>query len=224
MIRLPKIRELAEAIKALIKGPYTSKFPKVAHEPHPNFRGQPEFNDQKCVGCLACEEVCPAEAIAHKDAVEDKTNPKRTMIHYTDTCIFCGQCEAACIADHEGIKLSNDWELSFFDRKEDAVEAIEKELQLCEICGEAIACCDHLKWISEKIGELTYSNPTLYLSRLKSLGIIDENIISALKDEGCSPSLKLRGTALRSLGEGGRSDRVKILCARCRRKTTLTTE
>ena len=204
-MRLPKIRELKEAIKALIEGPYTSKFPKEPHVPHPNFRGQPKFNEEKCVGCLACEEVCPAEAIVHKDSIETQTEPKRTIIHYTDTCIFCGQCEAACIADHEGIKLSNDWELSFFDRKEESYEMIEKELQLCEICGLPIACKAHLRWIVEKIGELTYSSPTLYLSRLNSLGIIDKNIISALKDEG-------------------RSDRVKILCARCRRETTLTTK
>lgn len=204
-MKLPKIRELGEAIKALIKGPYTSKFPVEPHKPHPNFRGQPKFNNEKCVGCLACEEVCPVSAIAHKDLTDHKEVPKRIMIHYTDICIFCGQCEAACIAEHEGIKQSSDWELSFFDRKEEAVEAIEKELQLCEICGDPIACKDHLKWISEKIGELAYSSPTLYLSRLKSLGIIDENIISALKDKG-------------------RSDRVKILCARCRRQTTLTTK
>ena len=203
-MKLPKIRELIEAIKALIKGPYTSKFPKVPHIAHPNFRGQPKFNDKKCVGCLACQEVCPVEAIAHKDTVDREGVSKRTMIHYTDTCIFCGQCEAACIADNEGIKLSNEWELSFFDRKE-AFETIEKELALCEICGDPVACKDHLKWISEKIGELTYSNPTLYLSRLKSLGIIDDNIRSALEDKG-------------------RSDRWKILCAPCRRKTTLTTK
>ncbi len=204
-MKYPKIRELVEAIKAVIKGPYTSKFPQEPHKPHPNFRGQPKFNDNKCVGCLACEEVCPASAIAHRDIIDDKENPKRVMIHYTDTCIFCGECEAACISNHEGIKLSNDWELSFFDRKNDSYETIEKELQLCEVCGEVIACKDHLKWIATKIGELAYSNPTLYLSRLRSLGIIDENIISALKDQG-------------------RSDRVKILCARCRRETTLTTK
>ena len=202
-MKLPKVRELIEAIKALIKGPYTSKFPRVPHVAHPNFRGQPKFNDKKCVGCLGCEEVCPVDAIDHKD-ITGSGDAKRVMIHYTDTCIFCGQCEAACIADHEGIKLSNDWELSFFDRKQ-AQETIEKELALCEICGDPIACKDHLKWISEKIGELTYSSPTLYLSRLESLGIIDKNIISALKDHG-------------------RSDRVKILCARCRRETTLTTK
>lgn len=200
-MRLPKIRELVEAVKALIKGPYTSKFPKRAHIPHPNFRGQPKFNQEKCVGCLACEEVCPVEAIAHRDMLEDKATPVRIMIHYTDTCIFCGQCQAACIAEHEGIKLSGDWELSFFNRKLEAYETIEKGLQLCERCAQPIACRDHLKWLAEKLGELTYSNPTLYLTRLKSLGIIDENIISALKDQG-------------------RADRVKILCARCRRSTT----
>jgi len=64
-IPLPKIREVIEAVKALIVGPYTSKFPKIAHTPHPNFRGQPKFNEEKCVGCLACEQVCPVEAIAH---------------------------------------------------------------------------------------------------------------------------------------------------------------
>lgn len=198
-MKLPKIRELIEAIKALIKGPYTSKFPRVPHVPHPNFRGKPKFDDKKCVGCLACEEVCPVGAISHKDI-----KAKRVITHYSDTCIFCGQCEAACIAQGEGIKLSNEWELSFFDRKNEGQEEIDKELALCEICGSPIACKDHLKWISERIGELTYSSPTLYLSRLKSLGIIDENILSALKDHG-------------------RSDRIKILCARCRRETTLTT-
>ncbi len=203
-MKFPKIRELMEAIKAIIQGPYTSDFPKKPHVAHPNFRGQPKFNDKKCVGCLACEEVCPVYAISHKDTTENAATAKRTMIHYTDVCIFCGECEAACIADHQGIKLSNDWELSFFDRKK-SYETIDKELQLCEICGGVVACKDHLKWIAEKLGELTYSSPTLYLSRLKSLGIVDENVASALKDEG-------------------RSDRVKILCARCRRATTLTTK
>ena len=123
---------------------------------------------------------------------------------YTDTCIFCGTCEIACIAEHEGIKLSNDWELSFFERNE-AFETIEKELEICEMCGEVIACKDHLRWISEQLGELSYSSPTLYQSRLKSLGIIDENLIASIKDQW-------------------RSDRIKILCARCRRETTKDQE
>ena len=202
-MKLPKLRELLEAIKSLSHRPYTSKFPFKPHQPPASFRGQPKYNPDRCLGCLACEEICPAEAIAH----EDRTGadiPKRVMIHYTDTCIFCGTCEAACIADNEGIKLSNDWDLAFFDRKE-AQETIEKELQLCEICGEVIACKDHLKWIAERVGELAYSNPTLYFSRLKDLGIIDDNIAAAVRDMG-------------------RSDRVKMLCSKHRRETTLTTK
>lgn len=202
-MKLPKIRELIEAVKALVVGPYTSKFPKEMHKPHPNFRGQPKYNEEKCVGCLACIEICPVGALAFKDTTAPSGEAKRTLIHYTDTCIFCGQCEANCIADKEGIKLSNDWELSFFDRRTESAESIDKELQLCEVCGVPIACKDHLKWIAERIGELTYSSPTLYLSGLKSLGLVDENTISALKDYG-------------------RSDRVKIVCARCRRETTFS--
>jgi hydrogenase-4 component H len=202
-MKLPKARELVEAIKALITGPYTSKFPYKPHVPYTSFRGQPKYDADKCVGCLACEQVCPVEAIGHEDVL-DKGKPRRVLYHYTDTCIFCGTCEQACIADNEGIKLSNDWELAFFDRKSESFETIEKELQTCEICGDVIACKDHLKWITERIGELSFSSPTLYYSRLSELGIVDENIVSALRDSG-------------------RSDRFKILCARCRRETTLTT-
>jgi formate hydrogenlyase subunit 6/NADH:ubiquinone oxidoreductase subunit I len=203
-MRYPKLRELIEAIKAVAKGPYTSKFPKQPHVPHRNFRGQPKFDEKKCVGCLACEEICPVDAIDHRDVLDDPEGPKRVMIHYTDTCIFCGECEAACINDHQGIVLSDEWELSLFDRSQ-AYETIEKELVLCEMCGQPIACKDHLLWISERLGELTYSSPTLYLTRLRELGVVDENL-------------------LQNAADNGRSDRVKVLCARCRRKTTLTTE
>jgi len=66
-MKLPKARELVEAVKALVKGPYTSKFPAKPHVPYPSFRGQPKYDPDKCVGCLACEQVCPAEAIGHRD-------------------------------------------------------------------------------------------------------------------------------------------------------------
>jgi formate hydrogenlyase subunit 6/NADH:ubiquinone oxidoreductase subunit I len=202
-MKLPKMRELAEAIKALMSRPYTSTFPRTPHVPHGNFRGQPKFDAERCVGCLACEQVCPVDAIGHRDEVNGGV-ARRVMIHYTDTCIFCGCCEAACIADHLGIALSNDWELSFFDRKTQSFETIEKELALCEVCGDVIACRDHLSWIAERVGELEFSSPTLFHSRLRSMGVIDDNVAAALADRG-------------------RSDRAKILCARCRRRTTLTT-
>lgn len=201
-MKLPKIRELLEAVKALTHRPYTSKFPFQPHEPYPAFRGQPQYDAKLCVGCLACEQVCPVEAIAHQD-LPDGTGARRRLLHYTDTCIFCGSCEAACIVEPKGIRLTRQWELSFFDRKQ-AFESIEKELALCEICGAVVGCRDHLKWIAAKLGELSFSNPTLYQAALQGLGVMDENLRAAARDFG-------------------RADRGKILCARCRRATTLTT-
>lgn len=199
-MRYPKLRELGEAIRSLFSKPYTSSFPKKPHVPHPNFRGQPEFNAEKCLGCLACEEACPSGAIAHEDLTDPPEAAKRRMIHYTDTCIYCSQCEAACIADHEGIKLGNVWDLAYFDRK-NAFETIEKDLQLCEACGTVIATKDHLNWLADRLGEMAFSNPTVYLARLRALGVADDNLAPILKDRG-------------------RSDRVKILCVKCRRETT----
>jgi len=81
-MKLPKARELVEAVKALVKGPYTSKFPAKPHVPYPSFRGQPKYDPDKCVGCLACEQVCPAEAIGHRDETENG-EPIRILYHYT---------------------------------------------------------------------------------------------------------------------------------------------
>lgn len=203
-MKWPKVRELREAIHAVIAGPYTSAFPAAPHTPPANFRGQPRFDPDKCLGCLACEAVCPANAIAHEDVLEGGGAPERVMIHYTDTCIFCGECEAHCIANHEGIRLTNEWELSFFDRKR-AFESIALPLACCERCGAAIATAQHLHWIASRLGELSYSSPTLYLSQLRELGLVDGN--------GCG-----------HVKEGWRPDRFKVLCAHCRRETTLDQE
>lgn len=203
-MKYPKVREVGEAIKALVRGPYTSRFPREPHVPHVQFRGQPKFNAEACVGCLACEAICPVNAIAHEDRVGNGSSGVRVIIHYTDTCIFCGQCEAACIADGKGITLSHEWDLAFFDRSA-ANESIEKELQICEVCGATVACRDHLRWLARRLGEMSYANPTLYLARLRDLGLVADMPATPHRD-------------------AWRSDRVKILCARCRRRAALETD
>ncbi|RKY36935.1 MAG: 4Fe-4S ferredoxin, partial [Candidatus Omnitrophota bacterium] len=92
-MKLPKLRELKEAITALIKGPYTTKYPFQPHTPMPKFRGKTQFFDDDCVGCGACSQVCPAHTIEVEDIVDkEKKTGKRVITLYHENCIFCGNC------------------------------------------------------------------------------------------------------------------------------------
>lgn len=199
-MRYPKLRELVEAIKALIKGPYTTKYPFKEHVPEKRFRGKPEYFKDGCVGCKACSEVCPTGCIQVEDRAGGTEPVRRLELHY-DWCIFCGQCQAACITQ-EGIKLSNKFDLAIFDRNK-AIEAVEKELVLCEGCGDIVGVKDHFIWIAKKLGPLAYSSPTTYLSALKELRLVYTDIM---------PQKELL-----------RQDRIKVLCHKCRREITLNT-
>ncbi|RLC33866.1 MAG: 4Fe-4S ferredoxin, partial [Candidatus Nealsonbacteria bacterium] len=157
-MRYPKLRELREAIKALIQGPYTTRFPVAPHKPYKRFRGRPTPDDEWCVGCGACVEVCPAKAI---ELIDNPDARERKIIWHYDRCIFCGQCEANCLTE-KGVKLSNEYDLAALDRKS-LVSEQKKELVLCECCGEIIGTREHLLWLVRKLGPLAYGNVALLL-------------------------------------------------------------
>ncbi len=59
---------------------------------------------------------------------------KRMLVQHVDACIWCGQCERYCPTG-QGIQLTSEYiEIGF--KPEDFEERVEKELLLCEICGE----------------------------------------------------------------------------------------
>lgn len=198
-MKKPKIREIIEAIKALIKGPYTTKFPYAPSIPPDGYRGKPEFSKEGCVGCGACAEVCPAAAI---EVLDKKTGGKdgvRTLIHHQEICIYCGQCERACITQ-KGIKLTKEYELSTTDLSTLQTK-IDRSLVVCEHCGASIACRDHLKWLSNKLGVLAFSNPTVLSAKLQDLELIEQ---------------QLPGDALHK-----RAPHNWIICPQCRREVLL---
>ena len=198
-MKKPKLRKLKEAIRALIKGPYTSKFPYEPHKPFERFRGRPEFHQDDCMGCSACFQVCPSKAIEMQD-----TKNKRILTVRWDMCIFCGQCQANCPTE-KGIMLSNDFDLSTTEGRKNLFQTIEKELALCQCCGEAIAPVEQIFWVAKKLASLTFSNTTVMLFYLGNLVDL---------------SLKQRGMIKEGM-EFMRSDRIKILCPRCRREAVL---
>jgi len=201
-LRKPKIRELIEAVKSLLSWPYTSKFPKVIPAAPEGYRGRPRYYKEDCVGCGACSEVCPAKAIEIEDAVIAKGLGKRKLTHRYDVCVFCGQCEAACITD-KGIRLSLEYDLAGDDRSV-MKDEVEKDLLFCEACGATIGCVDHIKWVAKKIGLLAYANPTMYLTRHK------EELKTLIASEKAED---------RNIG---RPDQVRITCPSCRREILFT--
>lgn len=196
-MRWPKLRELKEAVTAVFSPRFTTRFPAEPCVVPERYRGKPEFDVDSCIGCGACVNVCPTNALTQVDDVQAEP-PVRKITYRCDACIFCGNCEENCTTE-TGIKLSDKWDLATLDR-ESTVETQEYELQLCEKCGAVIGTKKHLVWLYERLGPLAYTNPSLLIAK--------------------SSELCTKPQAPREQPKAGRaadtSDFMRILCPKCK--------
>lgn len=197
-MRYPKLRELKEAVKALIKGPYTTKFPFEPHEPTERFRGRPKFYEKDCTGCTACANVCPSGAITFEEKIVNGKTARVFTVRY-DICIFCGNCQANCLTG-KGIMLTREFDLATLGRRVDLTDRVEKELVVCENCKNIVGPKDQILWVARKIGPLAFSNTTVMLFYLQNNSLAKIDTAPAAGEN--FPS---------------RADWLKLLCPRCRR-------
>ena len=196
-MRLPKLRELKEAVTAVFSPRFTTRFPAEPCVVPERYRGKPEFDLDTCIGCGACVNVCPTEALMQIDDLDAQPPARKITLRY-DTCIFCGNCSDNCTTE-TGIKLSNEWDLAGLDR-ESMAETHEFELQMCEKCGALIGTKKHLVWLYEKLGPLAYANPSLLIAKSGEL--------STKPKEGIQQ--------LQKAEEVRTSDFMRILCPKCK--------
>jgi hydrogenase-4 component H len=202
-LRLPKLRELKEAVIAVFSPRFTTRFPYEPCEVPQKYRGKPEFDLDSCIGCGACVNVCPTEALTMIDD-EQADPPVRKITLRCDTCIFCGNCSENCTTT-DGINLSNKWDLASLNR-DDFIETFDYELQYCEKCGAKIGTKKHLVWLYEKLGPLAYTNPSLLVAK---------------QNELTTKIPELEQQAQEAERPVDTSDFMRILCPKCKCQLTI---
>ncbi|MBN1788230.1 MAG: 4Fe-4S dicluster domain-containing protein [Sedimentisphaerales bacterium] len=202
-MRWPKLRELKEAVVAVISPRFTTRFPAKPCQVPERYRGKPEFDEKECIGCGACVNVCPTQSLMMIDDLEANP-PVRKIIQRYDSCIFCGNCQENCTTQ-KGIKLSDKWDLATLDR-ETTKEIHEHELQICEKCGAIVGVKKHLAWIYERLGPLAYTNPSLVIAQ-------SENLTSQKKISELTQQAK---QTQETKAEAVAGDFMKILCPSCK--------
>jgi hydrogenase-4 component H len=199
-MKYPKLRELKEAVISLFTPAYTSKFPAEPHIPFKNFRGKPVVDNENCVGCETCANVCPPHAITFSD---DKERGIRTIKRDYGKCIFCGLCQEHCIT-LKGVILSDKiFDMAVFDREKN-IEYQEKELLICENCGAVITTREHLHFMHRKLGPKAFSS-------ILNLNMLNQKLGLA---EGHDLDVEIRDDLKRK-------DMFNVICPNCLRQVLV---
>lgn len=100
---------LKRVISYMFTKPATTRYPFMQPQLPENFRGQPVFDSNLCIGCGSCSRNCPANAIEMVE-VNGKQYPQFNL----GKCIFCDACIEGC--PRKAITNSTVFELATTDK------------------------------------------------------------------------------------------------------------
>lgn len=103
-------KAMAGAFRNIFRPPVTVEYPQVIRPRPERYRASFALlheadGDEACIGCLACERICPSQVIAVKGSKRESaiTGKKRgyadDFLLDQSACIFCELCVQVCPAD-----------------------------------------------------------------------------------------------------------------------------
>ncbi len=101
---LELLKKVLRVSKALaVKSPAQKDVRYQTMHPTERFRGQHTIDYETCIGCDACNKICPVHAITMKELPFKKQNivPEVNL----SVCIFCGLCEDVCPTKPENLSF-----------------------------------------------------------------------------------------------------------------------
>jgi len=136
-VKWPKLRELKEDGQSSGGGALHLSFPKEPHSSPSEISGPVQFNEKNAWDAWPVKRSGPVGRHCHEDRIDDG-KAMRTMIHYSDTCIFCAKCETIASPTMKASRHRTNGSLSFFDRKTQSFETIQKSSSSARSCGTVI--------------------------------------------------------------------------------------
>ena len=108
---LDSVRALGTTLRNFLRPPVTIEYPQVIRPRPERHRVSfalliDETGDEACIGCLACERICPSQVIAIKQAPKRESKVTGKKRGYAEdftldleACIFCELCVQVCPTD-----------------------------------------------------------------------------------------------------------------------------
>jgi ech hydrogenase subunit C len=130
---------LAEALQLKVEG-----LTGLLRTPE-GFRGDPHVDQDKCIGCSACANVCPADAIEVEDG-----RTARVVRFMRQACVFCASCQDVCPT--KAVELRSG-DAAWCREKGGSKSEATLPLARCGICGGGFIPEAQIAWAMKSVSD-----------------------------------------------------------------------